>query len=192
MPSGPACSPVGILPLWLEACGERACWQDVGLLVVSAFASVKSLCWWNIVRILLVKRTLLAKRALLAKRVSPGQTQTPGRTGFPAERALTAPTRITGPNANCWPERNLLDKNKDCYKVTEFFSFGASDHDGVFSFPAALGGAGAYLFRWLAVTHTLLDVQVIITRSSHSKGFSLDRAEPARWPFPGAISHSEA
>ena len=48
-----------------------------------------------------------------------------------------------------------------CNKVTTFFSFGASDHDDVFSFPAALGGAEAYLFRWLAwpVTCTFLDVQ---------------------------------
>ena len=43
VPSGPAaCSPVGIPSLWLGAFGERACWQDVGLLVVSAFAGGKS------------------------------------------------------------------------------------------------------------------------------------------------------
>ena len=93
------------------------------------------------------------------------------------------------------PKRNLLARTQFAgtkNKVTEFFSFGASDHDGVFSFPAALGGAEACLFRWLPITRTLLDVQVIITRSSHSKGSGLDRAEPARWPFPGAFSHPEA
>ena len=41
-------------------------------------------------------------------------------------------------------------------QVTEFFSFGASEHDGVFSFPAALGGAEAYSFRWLASNKHLL------------------------------------
>ena len=49
-------------------------------------------------------------------------------------------------------------------QVAEWFSFGACDHDGGFSFPAALGGAEAYLFRWRGwlVTRTFLDVQVII------------------------------
>ena len=42
VPSGPACSPVGIVPLWLGAFGERACWRDVGLLVVSGFDGGKS------------------------------------------------------------------------------------------------------------------------------------------------------
>ena len=42
VPSGPACSPVGIVPLWLGAFGERASWRDVGLLVVSGFAGGKS------------------------------------------------------------------------------------------------------------------------------------------------------
>ena len=102
--------------------------------------------------------------------------------GFPAERALPAPTRIAG-QTRIAARTQFAGANAICCtknKVTECFSFGASDHDGVFSFPAALGGAEAYLFRWLAVTRTLLDVQVIITRSSHSKGFGLDRAEPAR------------
>ena len=45
VPSGPACSPVGILPLLLGAFGERACLRGVGLLVVSAFAGGKSFCW---------------------------------------------------------------------------------------------------------------------------------------------------
>ena len=42
VPSGPACSPVGILPLWLGAFGERAYLWVVGLLVVSVFAGGKS------------------------------------------------------------------------------------------------------------------------------------------------------
>ena len=114
VPSGPACSPVDILPLWLGAFGERACWRDVGLLVVSAFAGGKLFCWWNIVRILLVKRALLAKRALRAKRVSPGQTQTPGRTQTSGRRRIAGPNENyrphvnCRPNAICWPERNLL------------------------------------------------------------------------------------
>ena len=134
------------------------------------------------------------KRALLAKHVLPGQTPTVGRTWISGRTHISGPdaNRRLGadhrPNAICWPERNLLVlKTSD-----RVFPFGASDHDGGFSFPAALGGAEAYLFRWLAVTRTLLDVQVIITRSSHSKGFGLDRAEPARCPFPGAFSHPEA
>ena len=47
VPSGPACSPIGILPPWLEAFGERACWWNVGLLVVSAFAggTLFAFCW---------------------------------------------------------------------------------------------------------------------------------------------------
>ena len=40
VPSGPACSPVGILPLLLGAFGERACLRGVALLVVSAFAQL--------------------------------------------------------------------------------------------------------------------------------------------------------
>ena len=92
VPSGPACSPVGIAPLWLGAFGERACWRDVGLLVVSAFACGKSPCWWSIVRILLVKR------ALLAKRVLPDQTPTVGRA------RISGRTLIAGPNANHWPD----------------------------------------------------------------------------------------
>ena len=42
--SGPACSPVGILPLWLGLFGERACRWGVSLLVESAFAGGKSCC----------------------------------------------------------------------------------------------------------------------------------------------------
>ena len=42
VPSGPACSPVGIVTLRLGAFGERACWWDVGLLVVSGFAGGES------------------------------------------------------------------------------------------------------------------------------------------------------
>ena len=42
VPSGPACCPVGIAPLWLGAFGECACWRDVGLLAVSGFAGGKS------------------------------------------------------------------------------------------------------------------------------------------------------
>ena len=42
VPSEPACSPVGILPLRLGVFGERDCWRDVGLLVVSAFAGGES------------------------------------------------------------------------------------------------------------------------------------------------------
>ena len=84
VPSGPACSPVGILPLWLGAFGKRVCWWDVGLLVLSAFAGGKLPCWWG--GVLLVKRALLAKQALLA---------------------FAGQTRFAGPNANIRP-------NADC------------------------------------------------------------------------------
>ena len=33
--------------LWLGAFQERACWWDVGLLVISVFAGGKSFCWWD-------------------------------------------------------------------------------------------------------------------------------------------------
>ena len=56
------------------------------------------------------------------------QRESPAGRGLPPKRNLLARTQFAG------------TKNK----VTEFFSFGASDHDGVFSFPAALGGAEAY------------------------------------------------
>ena len=42
VPSGPAWSLVGIVPLWLGAFWERACWRDVGLPAVSGFAGGKS------------------------------------------------------------------------------------------------------------------------------------------------------
>ena len=74
------------------------------------------------------------------------------------------------PNAHCRPQRELpagreLPPKRNLLARTQFagtqnkvtdFSFGASDHDGVLSFPAALGGAEAYLFRWLASNTHLL------------------------------------
>ena len=98
---------------------------------------------------------------------SAGET----RTRFAGQTRFAAQTRFAGPNANIRPnadhrpntrvqpqrefpagrelppKRNLLARTQFAgtkNKVTEFFSFGASDHDGVFSFPAALGGAEAY------------------------------------------------
>ena len=147
------------------------------------FAGGKCVCWWEV--ILLVKHCSN----------SAGETRFAGQTRFAGPNANIRPNTDGRPNAHCWPQRelpagrelppkrNLLARTQFAVtknKVTEVFSFGASDHDGVFSFPAALGGAEACLFRWLPVTCTFLDVQVIITRSSHSKGFGLDRAEPAR------------
>ena len=140
---------------------------------------------------------LLVGSRLLVKHGSnsAGETRFAGQTRFAGPNADSRPNAGFRPDAHFRPQRelpagcglppkrNLLARTQFAgtkNKVNEFFSFGASDHDGVFSFPAALGGAEAYLFRWLAVTRTLLDVQVIITRSSHSKGFGLDRAEPAR------------
>ena len=126
---------------------------------------------------------------MLAKRALPGQTQTLGRTRITGRTHVSSPNANFRPDAHCRPqrespaarrlppERNLLARTQFAgtkHKVAELFSLGASDHDGVFSFPAALGGAEDYLFRWLAVTRTFLDVQVIITCSSHSKGFVLD------------------
>ena len=140
---------------------------------------------------------LLVGSRLLVKHCSnsAGETRFAGQTRFAGPNADSRPNADYRPDAlrrpqrespagrGLPPKRNLLARTQFAgtkNKVTEFFSFWASDHDGVFSFPAALGGAEAYLFRWLAITRTLLDVQVIITRSSHSKGFGLDRAEPAR------------
>ena len=70
---------------------------------------------------------LLVKRVLLAKRVLPGQTQTAGRTRITARTQFAGGIQFAG------------TKNQ----VTELFSFGASEHDGGFSFPAALGEAKA-------------------------------------------------
>ena len=107
---------------------------------------------------------MLAKRGLLA-------TQWPARLAGP--NANIRPNVDCRPNARCRPQRelpagcelpakrNLLAQTQFAgtkNKVTEFFSFGASDidHDDVFSIPAALGGAEAYLVRWLASNRHLL------------------------------------
>ena len=128
---------------------------------------------------------------------SGGETRFAGQTRFAGPNASSRPNADYQPDAHPRPQRespagrelppkrNLLARTQFAgtkNKVTEFFSFRASesDHDGVFSFPAVLGGAEAYLFRWLASNTHLLGCSGIITRSSHSKGFCLDRAEPAR------------
>ena len=126
---------------------------------------------------------------------SAGETRFAGQTRFAGPNADSRPNTDCRPGAYCRPQRespagrglppkrNLLARTQFAgtkTKVTEFFSFWASDHDGVFSFPAALGGAEAYSFRWLASNTHLLGCSGINTRSSHSKGFGLDRAEPAR------------
>ena len=146
-------------------------------------------CWWEGVcwpnRVLLAKRDLLAKRycrpdrvllanpgllvgrGLLAKPglAGHGPTGFAGHTGLQAKPGFTGRTGFAG------------TKNQ----VDSVVSFGASEHDGVFSFPAAPGGAEAYLFRWLASNKHILGCSGHIrTRSSHSNGFVLDRAEPAR------------
>ena len=167
----------------------RAVW-GTRLLAGRRFAGGKCVCWWEVV--LPVKHC--SNSAGETRTRFAGQTHFAGQTRFAGPNANTRPNADFRPNAHCRPQRelpaarelppkrNLLARTQFAgtkNKVTEFFSFGASDHDGVFSFPAALGGAEAYLFRWLAVTRTFLDVQVLIARSSHSKGFGLDRAEPA-------------
>ena len=68
-----------------------------------------------------------------AERELPARTRIAGRTRIAARTQFAGGTQFAG------------TKNQ----VTEFFSFGASEHDGVFSF-SALGGAEAYLFGWLA------------------------------------------
>ena len=152
---------------WHPPAVARGVW-GARLLAGRRFAGGKCVCWWEVV--LPVKHfsnsagetrtrsgALLAKRALnlLPKRALPGQTQTSGRTRITGRTHVSSPDANFRPDANCrpneicWPERTKT-------KVTEFFTFGASDHDGVFSFPAALGGAEAYLFRWLASNKHLL------------------------------------
>ena len=126
---------------------------------------------------------------------SGGETRFAGQTRFAGPNASSRPNADYQPDAHSRPQRespagrelppqrNLLARTHVAgtkNKVTEFFSFWASDHDGVFSFPAALGGAEACLFRWLASNMHLLGYAGIIARSSHSKGFGLDRAEPDR------------
>ena len=158
----------------------RGVWE-ARLLGGRRFAGVKCVCWWEV--------------ALLVGRRSAGETRFAGQTRFAGPNANSRPNTDYRPDAHRRPQRespagrglppkrNLLARTQFAgtkTKVTEFFSFWASDHDGVFSFPAALGGAEAYLFRWLASNMHLLGCAGIIARSSHSKGFGLDRAEPAR------------
>ena len=139
---------------------------------------------------------MLVGSRLLVKHCSnsAGETRFAGQTRFAGPNANSRPNADCRPDAHRRPQRespagrglppkrNLLARTQFAgtkNKVTEFFSFWASDHDGVFSFPAALGGAEAYLFRWLASNMHLFGCAGIIARSSHSKGFGLDRAEPA-------------
>ena len=122
------------------------------LLAGRRFAGGKYVCWWEV--------------ALLVEHCSnsAGETRFAGQTRFAGPNANIRPNADCRPNAHCRPQRelpagrglppkrNLLAHTKFAgtkNKVTEGFSFGASDHDGVFSFPAALGGAEAYFFRWL-------------------------------------------
>ena len=153
------------------------------LLAGRRFAGGKCVCWWEV--------------ALLVEHCSnsAGETRFAGQTRFAGPNANSRPNADCRPDAHRRPQRespagrglppkrNLLARTQFAgtkNKVTECFSFWASDHDGVFSFPAALGGAEAYLFRWLASNMHLFGCAGIIARSSHSKGFGLDRAEPAR------------
>ena len=121
------------------------------------FAGVKCVCWWEVV--------------LLVKHWSAGETRFARQTRFSGPNANIRLNAGSRPNAHCRPQHGLpagrgLPPRRDLLartqfagtknKVTEFFSFGASDHDGVFSFPAALGGAEAYLFSWLANNTHLL------------------------------------
>ena len=110
---------------------------------------------------MVVKRALLAKRARFAD-----------QTHFAGPNANIRPNADFRPDAHHWPQREspagrALPPKRNLLARTQFagtlenqsdrvFSFGASDHDGVFSFPAALGGAEAYLFRWLASNTHLL------------------------------------
>ena len=89
-----------------------------------------------------------AKRKQQAERDFPAAHELPARTRIAGRTRISAQTQFAG--------RTQLAGTKS--QVAECFSFGASDHDGVFSFPAALGGAEleAYLFRWLASNTHLL------------------------------------
>ena len=115
------------------------------VLVGRRFAGDKCVCWWEVV--------------LLVKHCSAGETR------FAGPNANSRPNAIFWPNAQCRPERELPPKRNLLARtqfagtknqVTEFFEGEGSGHDGAFPFPAALGGAAAYLFRWLASnTHCL-------------------------------------
>ena len=157
------------------------------LLAGRRVAGAKCVCWWEVV--------LMVEHCPAGETRFAGQTSFAGQTRFAGPNANSRPSADYRPDAHCRPhrespaghglppERNLLARTQFAgtkKKVTDLFSFGASDHDGIFSFPAALGGAEAYLFRWLASNTHLLGFAGIITRSSHSKGFGLDRAEPAQ------------
>ena len=73
VPSGPACSPVGILLLWLSrgVFGTR-------LLLGRRFAGDKCVCWWGV--------------GLLVKHCPAGETRFAGQT------RLAGQTHFTGPN----------------------------------------------------------------------------------------------
>ena len=133
-------------------------------LVERWFAASECVCWWGVV--------------LMVKHCSAGETRFAGPTRFAGQTRFAVPNANTRPNADYWPnadyrpnahifrpqrelpagrklppKRNLLARTQFAgtkNQVTKFFSFGASDHNGVVSFPAALGGTEAYLFRWLA------------------------------------------
>ena len=167
---------------WHPPAVARGVW-GARLLAGRRFVGAKCVCWWEV--------------ALLVEHCSnfAGETRFVGQTRFAGPNANSRPNADCRPDAHrrpqrespagrgLLPKRNLLARTQFAgteNKVTELFSFGASDHDGGFSFPAALGGAEAYLFRWLASNTHLVGCSGIIARSSHSKGFGLDQAEPAR------------
>ena len=86
--------------------------------------------------------------------------------------------------ANDFPPANPLTTSKPTSRQ-QARSPNAPSHSGTMPTGEQAGPDGTppkalNLFRWLASNTHLLGCSGIITRSSHSKGFGLDRAEPAR------------
>ena len=153
---------------------------------------------------LLVGRGLLAKpgfagqTGLQAKPGLPGQTGFAGQTGLQAKPGLAGQTEFAGQTGlqaklGFAGQAGVAGTKR---KVDRVFLLEPLSTMVFSPFLLPQEELRPIYFAGWPVTSTFLDIspdaQVIIIRPSHSKGFVLDRAEPARWPFPGAFSPPEA
>ena len=136
---------------WHPPAVARGVW-GTRLLAGRRFAGAKCVCWWEVV--------------FLVKHCPAGETRFAGQMRYAGQTCFVGPNENTRPNTDCRPDansrpqreslagrgsppkRNLLAPARTQFagtnyknKVAELFSFGASDHDVFFAFPAALGGA---------------------------------------------------
>ena len=102
------------------------------------FAGGKSFCWWDIVRILLVKRAFLAKRALLARCVSPGKTQTAGRARISGRARIAGPNANYRPHVNCRPNA-VAGRNAICWYLLKQVRIKCDPHVSPYDFAKGHG-----------------------------------------------------